>query len=166
MEVRSIETIVRALNDAKVQYLIVGGLAVNAHGYERLTRAVDLVIGLEPENIIRGLRALQNIGYQMVIPVTPEQFADPATRELWRREKNMIVLQLWSDTHRSTPIDVFVYEPFDFVLEYGRARREKIAGDVEACIVSYETLLAMKQTAGRDRDLLDIQALRKLDPYR
>ena len=87
MEVRSIETIVRALNDAKVQYLIVGGLAVNAHGYERLTRAVDLVIGLEPENIIRGLRALQNIGYQMVIPVTPEQFADPATRELWRRAK-------------------------------------------------------------------------------
>jgi hypothetical protein len=38
MEVRSIETIVRALNDAKVQYLIVGGLAVVAHGYERLTK--------------------------------------------------------------------------------------------------------------------------------
>jgi hypothetical protein len=33
MEVRSIETIVRALNEAGVQYLIVGGLAVNAHGY-------------------------------------------------------------------------------------------------------------------------------------
>ena len=38
MEVRSIEAIVRALNAAQVQYLIVGGLAVNAHGYERLTR--------------------------------------------------------------------------------------------------------------------------------
>jgi hypothetical protein len=41
MEVHSIETIVKALNDAGVQYLIVGGLAVNAHGYERLT--VDVV---------------------------------------------------------------------------------------------------------------------------
>jgi hypothetical protein len=166
MEIRSIEAIVRALNDAKVQYLIVGGLAVNAHGYERLTRDVDLVIGLEPDNIIRGLRALEKIGYHMIIPVTPEQFADPATRAMWRREKNMIVLQLWSDTHRRTPVDVFVYEPFDFALEYGRARREKIAGDVEAFIVSYETLLAMKQSAGRDRDLLDIKALRKLDPHR
>ena len=38
MEVRSIETIVKALNAAKVQYLIVGGLAVGAHGYDRLTR--------------------------------------------------------------------------------------------------------------------------------
>ena len=38
MEVRSVEAIVKALNDAKVQYLIVGGLAVNAHGFVRLTR--------------------------------------------------------------------------------------------------------------------------------
>lgn len=45
MEVRSVEAIVRALNDASVQYLIVGGLAVNAHGYERFTKDVDLVIG-------------------------------------------------------------------------------------------------------------------------
>jgi hypothetical protein len=58
MEVRSVEAIVRALKAAEVRYLIVGGIAVNAHGYERLTRDVDLVIGLEPENIIRGLRTL------------------------------------------------------------------------------------------------------------
>jgi hypothetical protein len=166
MEVRSIETVVRALNQAKVQYLIVGGLAVNAHGYERLTRDVDLVIGLERENIDRTFRALLDLGYQMAVPVTPEEFADPAMREMWRREKNMIVLQFCSDAHRRTPVDVFVFEPFDFALEYGRATRERIAGDTEAFIVSYETLLAMKQSAGRDRDLLDVRELRKLDPYR
>lgn len=73
MEVRSIEAIIGALNSANVRYLIVGGLAVNAYGYERLTRDIDLVIGLEPENIIRGLRTLQGIGYRMAIPVTPEE---------------------------------------------------------------------------------------------
>jgi hypothetical protein len=166
VQLRSVEAIVTALNDARAQYLIVGGLAVNAHGYERLTRDVDLVIGLEPENIIRGVRALQSIGYQMVIPVTPEQFADPATREMWRREKNMTVLQFWSDQHGRTPVDVFVYEPFDFALEYGRARRENITDQTQATIVGYEALVAMKRAAGRDRDLLDIQALRKLDPHR
>ena len=57
MEVRSVEAIVKALNGAKVKYLIVGGVAVVAHGYERLTKDLDLVIGLERENIIRGLRA-------------------------------------------------------------------------------------------------------------
>ena len=76
MEVRSVEAMVRALNTAEVEYLIVGGLAVNAHGYERLTQDVDLVIRLAPRNIVRGLRALGEIGYRMPIPVTPEQFAD------------------------------------------------------------------------------------------
>jgi hypothetical protein len=45
MGVRSIEAIVKALNQAKIQYLIVGGVAVNAHGYERFTKDLDLVIG-------------------------------------------------------------------------------------------------------------------------
>lgn len=166
MEVRSIEAILRALNEAGAKYLIVDGLAVNAHGYERLTRDVDLVIGLEPDNIIRGLRALISIGYEFSIPVTPEEFADVSQREIWRKEKNMIVLKLWSDTHRRTPVDVFVYEPFDFARELAAARYEPVFGNLQAPIVTYETLLAMKKTAGRERDLLDIAALRKLDAYR
>lgn len=166
MEVRSVEAIVSALNEAQVQYLIVGGLAVNAHGYERLTKDVDLVIGLEPDNIVRGLRALLAIDYQLSIPVTPEEFAQVERREEWRKEKNMIVLKLWSDLHWRTPIDVFVYEPFAFAHELASAKSETVLGNVTAPVVSYETLLLMKAAAGRPRDLLDIEALRKLDPYR
>ena len=166
MEVRSIETIVRALNAAKVKYLIVGGVAVVAHGYERFTKDLDLVIGLERKNILRGLRALLAIGYQMRIPVTPEQFADPALRESWQREKNMVVLQLWSDVHRRTPIDVFVYEPFDFARELARAVHVPVFGKLSAPIVSYEALLKLKKSAGRSQDLLDVEKLRKLNPHR
>lgn len=166
MEVRSIEAIVRALNSAGVRYLIVGGVAVNAHGYQRATQDVDLVISLEFENIVHALRELQKIDYHMSIPVTPEEFADPRRREEWRAEKNMVVLKLWSDTHRRTPIDVFIYEPFDFASEYGRAKWEAVTADEKAPVLSYSTLLAMKAEAGRPRDLLDIDELRKLDPYR
>jgi predicted nucleotidyltransferase len=166
MEVRSVETIVRALNDADVKYLIVGGVAVVAHGYERLTKDLDLVIGLERENIIRGLRALMSTGYNLRIPVTPEQFADRKLREQWRKEKNMIVLQLWSDIHRRTPVDVFVYEPFDFAKEMRRALRLPVFGSELASIVSYDTLLKLKKSAGRAQDLADIEKLRKLDPHR
>jgi predicted nucleotidyltransferase len=166
MEVRSIEAIFKALNNARVKYLIVGGLAVVAYGYERLTRDVDLVIGLERDNIIRGLRALMAIDYHLKIPVTPEQFADPALRKTWRREKNMVVLQLWSDLHRRTPVDVFVYEPFDFEKELGRATWNVVAGKIRAPVIAYKTLLALKRKAGRARDLLDIAALKKLDRYR
>ncbi len=41
MERGSVEAIVAALNENQVQYLIVGGLAVVAHGYVRFTADVD-----------------------------------------------------------------------------------------------------------------------------
>jgi hypothetical protein len=166
MEVRSIEAIVKALNEAEVKYLIVGGLAVAAHGYARLTVDVDLVIGLERDNILRGLHALKSAGWQMMIPVTPDDFADAKLRQSWRTEKNLVALKLWSDVHQRTPIDVFVYEPFDFEKEFARAKWEVIAGEIPAPVVSYETLLAMKKDAGREKDLLDIAELKRLDPYR
>ncbi|MEP6811182.1 MAG: hypothetical protein ABI992_13140 [Chthoniobacterales bacterium] len=149
-----------------MHFLVVGGVAVNAHGYERLTVDLDLVVGLQPENIIRALHILQSIGYRPAIPVTPEQFADAPTREAWRLEKQMLVLKLWSDLHRRTPLDIFVYEPFDFECEYARASWEQISPTVKAPIVSYQTLLAMKKEAAREKDLLDIAALQKLDPHR
>lgn len=162
MEVRSLKSIVVALNTARVDYLIVGGLAVNAHGFVRLTKDVDLVIGLSPENATKGLHTLFSIGYQMGIPEKPEAFADAQTRERWREEKNMIVLKLWSDEHRRTPIDVFVYEPFPFASELTRATLQELEAGILAPVVALDTLLAMKRAAGRPQDLIDIEELERL----
>ncbi len=162
MEVHSIESILRALNAAGVEYLVVGGLAVNAHGFVRLTRDVDLVFRLTPGNAANGLRALLDIGYRMAIPERPEAFADADTRERWRRGKNMIVLKLWSDEHRRTPIDVFIYEPFSFVPEIARAVWLELSPGVSAPVVALDTLLEMKRVAGRPQDLLDIEELERL----
>ncbi len=161
MELRSVEAIVRALNDAKVRYLIVGGLAVNAHGFVRLTVDVDMVIGLERENIVRGLHALEGIDYHMSIPVTHEAFADPALRESWRREKGMVLLKLWSDAHRRTPVDVFIYEPFDFERVFAAATSAPVLGSLNAPMVDYDTLVAMKREAGRPQDLIDLAELER-----
>ncbi len=135
-------------------------------GYERLTVDVDLVIGLKPDNIARGLRALEAIDYHMALPVSAEDFSDSSRREKWRTEKGMVVLKFWSDLHRRTPLDVFIYEPFDFEPEYDRAVWQPISGEMPAPILAYEALLEMKRTAGRTKDLLDLEALRKLAPYR
>ncbi len=51
MKLASFEAIVRALEDAGVRYLVAGGLAVNAHGFLRFTKDVDLVVQLAPDNI-------------------------------------------------------------------------------------------------------------------
>lgn len=159
MELRSLQAIVLALNGARVDYLIVGGLAVNAHGFVRLTRDVDIVLRLNPENAALGLNALLAIGYRMAIPEKPEAFADAAIRERWREEKQMIVLKLWSDEHRRTPVDVFVYEPFSFAEEFKRALQTEIAPGVLVPVVCLEALLEMKRAAGRPQDLIDIQEL-------
>ncbi len=166
MEVRSVNAIVRALNDAQIQYLIVGGLAVNAHGYERFTHDIDLVIGLEPENITRALKTLMAVGYTPVIPITPEEFANAENREMWKSEKSMLVLKLWSDEHRRTPLDVFIYEPFDFAEEWAKALRVSMGDAIEIPVLCYESLIKMKIEAGREKDLLDVSALQKLEPFR
>lgn len=162
MEVRSVEAIVRALNRAKVRYFIVGGLAVNAHGFVRLTRDIDIVLALDPANAALGLETLLAIGYRMAIPAQPHEFADPEIRENWRRTKQMIVLKLWSDHHRRTPVDIFVYEPFDFAKETEVTDWLEICPGLAAPVVSLPTLLAMKRTAGRPQDLIDIEELERM----
>jgi len=67
MKLADVEAIVRALNGAHVRYLIVGGLAVVAHGYPRLTVDVDIVLNLERENVLRAMRALEVIGYRPLV---------------------------------------------------------------------------------------------------
>lgn len=166
MEVHSFEIVIRALNEASVQYLVVGGLAVNAHGFERLTKDIDLVIGLHPENIERGLKALASIDYQVANPIKIEDFTDSAIREGWRKDKNMVVLKLWSDTHRRTPIDVFVYEPFDFQKEYEAALWVDVSSNLRTPMVGYKALIQMKKDAGRPQDFADIEALTRVHMFR
>jgi hypothetical protein len=156
----SFEAIIRALNKARVRYLVAGGLAVNAHGYLRFTKDADVVIQLKPANVKRAFAALRALGYKPLAPVTAEQFADRATREGWIRDKGMQVLQLWSDRHRETSIDVFAYEPFPFDEEYGKALVKPLYGSIEVRFVSIPTLIKMKEAAGREQDKIDIEHLR------
>jgi hypothetical protein len=160
MKLTSFEAIVRGLNEAHVRYLIAGGLAVNAYGYLRLTNDVDFVIQLVPDNIKRAFAALAVLDYKPVVPVSAEQLADPATREGWIRDKNMQVLQLWSDRHRETPIDLFVHEPFPFDEEYANALIKPLYASIEVRFVSIRTLIKMKEAAGREQDRIDIEHLR------
>ena len=162
MKVSSLEAIVSALRSADVRYLIVGGLAVAAHGHGRATFDIDLVVQLLPENIARGMKALESLGFRPTAPVPVTQFADPQRRDSWVREKNMVVFQMHSDRHPETQIDLFVTEPFDFNAEYDRALVGDILPDLPARFVCLETLLRMKESAGRPKDLEDIRQLRLL----
>jgi len=162
MKLASIEAIVRALNDAQVQFLVVGGLAVVAHGYGRQTQDLDLVIELSPDSVHAAFRALASLGYAPRVPVTAEGFADPAQRASWIRDKGMTVLNFSSARHPETPIDIFADEPFDFSAEYEAAEQFQLGPNVRTRIIRLSTLLDMKQQAGRPQDLADIAELERL----
>jgi hypothetical protein len=102
-----------------VRFLVVGGLAVNAHGLDRTTQDIDLVIQLQPKNVMAAFTALERASYRPHVPIKAEQFADADQREGFRRDKHMVVLNFWSDRFRETRLDVFVWEPFDFDHESG-----------------------------------------------
>ena len=162
MELHSFEKIVRELHGEDVRFLIVGGMAVVAHGYGRMTHDLDLVLALDPDNVRRAFLALSRLGYQPRVPVTGEDFADARTRRRWIQEKNMTILNLYSESYPTTPVDLFVEEPFDFAEVYEKAVVAEVDG-TEFRFVDLNTLIAMKEAAGRPVDLEDVRQLRLLD---
>lgn len=163
MERGSVATIVQALNGAEVRYLIAGGLAVAAHGYVRFTADVDLLIGLDADNVARALWVFESLAYQPRVPVALEAFADPAQRASWVRDRHMTVFSLFSPEHAATEIDVFVEAPVDFEAAYAARSDMEVAPGLLAAFVGRDDLLAMKRKAGRPLDLADIDALEAIE---
>ena len=162
MKLSTLETVFHALNKASVRYLVAGGIAVNIHGYQRMTADLDLVVQLDSDNIRKAMDALNRLGYTPLIPVTTDNFIDSDTRRNWIETKNMSVLSLQSNQFPETTIDIFVAEPFDFNKEYESALKAEITSDTIVNIVSIPTLIEMKKKAGRARDLDDIHHLQMI----
>jgi predicted nucleotidyltransferase len=57
-EPEDVARVCRALNDAEVRYVLIGGFAVIAHGGGRFTKDVDLLIDDDLDNVARVKRAL------------------------------------------------------------------------------------------------------------
>jgi hypothetical protein len=163
VERRSIEAIIRSLNAEGVRYLVVGGLAVVAHGYVRLTVDVDVVLDMDEGNLRRAVAALSRLGYRPRAPVAFEQFCDARARATWVREKGMTVFSLFSPQHEMTEVDLFVEAPFDFARAYSSAVRKEVAPGASATFASKKDLIDLKKRAGRAQDLQDIEQLRALD---
>lgn len=159
MKLVYVRDILGALNSAGVRYLVAGGMAVNAHGYLRLTQDLDLVLQLTSSNILTAFDVLQTLGYRPLVPVTGQQFADVATRQVWIREKGMQVLNFFCSTRPETTLDIFVTEPFQFDEEYENATRGELTPQLVVPFVTIPTLIKMKRVAGRPKDLDDIEHL-------
>jgi hypothetical protein len=162
VKVTSLEAIFLALQKAETRYLVVGGVAVVAHGHRRFTHDLDLVLDFSSKSTIDGLKALQSLGYQPRIPVDILHFADPQLRKQWQEEKEMKVFNLFSPQYPDVTIDLFPSEPFVFEAEYKSAIWYDLASNLKIPVVSIDRLITMKLEANRPQDQIDIEKLRKI----
>ena len=155
------ETVFRALNDRGVRYLVAGGVAVVLHGHLRYTKDLDLVVDLAPEPALEAIQALSALGLVPSAPVDPLSFADAQARQAWVREKDMTVFSLHDPDDARIVVDLFVEPPSDFEALW-TASEEVQLDTTTVKIVSLDDLIAMKRSAGRPRDLLDVEELEQI----
>jgi hypothetical protein len=146
---------------AGVRYVVVGGMAVVLSGHVRATVDLDVVVDLDPQAAGRAMEALGGLGLLPRVPIAPRDFADPAVREGWIRDKHMQVLSFYDPVHSAREVDVFVAYPLDFELLVEEAVPTRV-GAVTVPVAAVHHLVQMKLAAGRPRDLEDVEALQRL----
>jgi hypothetical protein len=126
----------RALEKEGVRYLVVGGVAVNLHGAERLTMDIDIMLDLDADNLHRFLAAIQPFGLRPANPlVTLAQFCDTATVESWVAEKHMLAFQLRPASRSGPSLNVLLKPAVLFEAAYARRVRMQ-AGGVQLSIAA------------------------------
>lgn len=131
----------------RIDFLLVGGQAVIAHGYPRLTKDMDLWVRPTRVNGMRVVEALTEFGSGGE-GLQPEQFEDPRT-----------VVMLGREPYR---VDLLTDLPG---LEFGDAwnRRVHITLDgVQVPVIGKDDLIKNKRAVGRLQDLADAEALERL----
>jgi predicted nucleotidyltransferase len=140
------------LREAEVDFVLVGGLAVNAWGYLRATRDVDLVPDPSSENLARLDALLVGLGGK--VEVGGRLLEPDAIRTFLRTGDRTLVL---TDLGRIDVLQGLPQIPTFSALDE-RATEVDLDGLVVK-VCSLDDLLAMKRTSDRPRDRDDLEAL-------
>ncbi|HBE70494.1 MAG TPA: hypothetical protein DDW52_20285 [Planctomycetaceae bacterium] len=137
-----LRTLVRLFNNAKVSYALCGGMAVAIHGFPRFTKDIDFLVDAESLDCAKELAKTAG-------------FVDEASRITFSD----------SYLHRVLKVEGARYSIVDFLVPkqpdmQAWQRRQWFDWDgLPICVVSVEGLVAMKRSAARDIDLIDIKNL-------
>ena len=146
--------LVKALKKEKINYMIVGGYAVNFHGYSRNTVDIDLIIKFTLANLKKIEKLLQQMGMVSRLPI--DAVSVYKFRDEYIKNRNLIAWNFYNENDPTDQIDILInHDVSDFKSEKFRV------GQLELKVISKEDLIRMKKKAGRDKDLLDIKELTK-----
>jgi hypothetical protein len=156
-----IAELLQSLSGEFVQYVLVGGLAVQLHGFMRSTFDIDLVLAMNDDNLVRFIAVAKRYGLVPSIPVPIDTLRDANQIEQWHREKGMLAFALREPQVGGSVVDILVRPNVPFEQLMANA----VAGELFAqkiWIASIDDLITMKRIANRAKDQLDIAALEKI----
>ncbi len=145
---RDFKEFVELLNARGVEYLVVGGYALAAHGQPRYTGDIDFWVRSSPDNLSRLLSALDEFGFGS-LGLVAKNFGPQTVVQLGQPPRRIDLL---------TDIDGVSFDAcFD--------RRELVLlGGTTLPIIGLEDFKANKRASGRLKDLADLQSLEVLPP--
>ena len=154
----------KQLNAADVRYVVVGGVATILHGYVRATTDIDLIVDLQIDEAEKAIEALSGEGYKPRIPVQAKEFADDNKRKQWIETKGMTVFSMFHPEQPGLSIDLFAQHPIPFDELWERSQVFDVDGTgIRVC--SLDDLIRLKQLAGRNKDMDDIEKLLKIKDH-
>ena len=139
-----------ALGAAGIDHAICGGWAVGIHGFPRATRDIDLLV--QEDKVEKIKEVLAPVGFTLSSGRIPFRVGTPEEQRLYRISKVIDTELLMLDLMVVTP---FLQDAWD--------SREKYEFDGRAVpVVGLDSLIKMKETAGRPNDLIDVNELRRI----
>ncbi len=147
--------ILESLGRYGVDYVIVGGLAVQTHGHVRTTADIDVYPSPDPANLARLADALNGLDAQIL---------NPGSEGLRIDARTLTRAVLWQFATRHGAIDVLFEAPGAPPYDELRARALEITlGELELAVVGRDDLINMKRASARPVDLEDVAALTEIE---
>ena len=140
-----LEQIALGLEALRIPYMVIGGQAVLLYGEPRLTRDVDVALGVGPERLGDVLRWVRERDWQVLVE-NPVDFV----------QKTMVLPCLEPASGIRVEF-IFSFSPYE-KRAMERVRRVPL-GKTQVCFASVEDLVIHKIVAGRPRDLEDVRSI-------
>jgi hypothetical protein len=153
------EALLAVLVEHAVDFVVIGGFSLAAHGVIRGTKDIDTLPDPEPANLGRLATALRDLAAE---PLLADDF-DPAELGIAPDERGLALGGNWVLRTRLGRLDVMQDVPG--VRDYESLRSRSVAYEIPGAglvrFAGLDDLIAMKDAAGRPQDRLDIASLQR-----
>lgn len=144
--------LLKRLNEAGVEYVLVGGMAANLHGSTIATMDCDVVVSLDSENLSKLARALLPLSPTFRHKVPPQAF-----------DEGIAAGGGWKNIYLDTSAGVLdCLGDIKGLGDYTDCKNRSIEadlGDFTLRVLSREALIAAKKAMGRPKDLQTVAQL-------